>query len=101
MVLGVAGRCRCRLGAVAFRYMILGFTYVFTGHRITAPPVTRATRSFRGLGIWFVVLAPVVGGLIYGPLVSRFAPEARGHGVPEVMFAVAGWAAGCARRCRS
>jgi chloride channel protein, CIC family len=30
-----------------------------------------------------------VGGLIYGPLVARFAPEARGHGVPEVMLAVA------------
>jgi CIC family chloride channel protein len=40
------------------------------------------------LGIWFVVGAPVVGGLIYGPLVARFAPEARGHGVPEVMLAV-------------
>jgi CIC family chloride channel protein len=40
------------------------------------------------LGSWFVVLTPVVGGLIYGPLVSRFAPEARGHGVPEVMYAV-------------
>ena len=39
--------------------------------------------------MWFVVLAPVVGGLLYGPLVSRFAPEARGHGVPEVMLAVA------------
>ncbi|MHB8657983.1 MAG: chloride channel protein [Solirubrobacteraceae bacterium] len=25
---------------------------------------------------------------MYGPLVSRFAPEARGHGVPEVMLAV-------------
>jgi uncharacterized protein YciI len=35
------------------------------------------------LGIGFVVLAPVVGGLVYGPLVSRFAPEARGHGVPD------------------
>ena len=33
-------------------------------------------------------LVPVVGGLIYGPLVSHFAPEARGHGVPEVMYAV-------------
>ncbi len=41
------------------------------------------------LGIGFVVLAPVIGGLVYGPLVSRFAPEARGHGVPEVMLAVA------------
>ena len=42
-----------------------------------------------GLGHWFVVLAPVVAGLLYGPLVYRFAREARGHGVPEVMVAVA------------
>ena len=41
-----------------------------------------------GLGIWFVLFAPVIGGLVYGPLVARFAPEARGHGVPEVMLAV-------------
>ncbi len=40
------------------------------------------------LGIFFVLVVPVVGGLIYGPLVTRFAPEARGHGVPEVMLAV-------------
>ena len=41
------------------------------------------------LGIAFVVVAPAVGGLLYGPLIARFAPEARGHGVPEVMLAVA------------
>ncbi|HEY4268264.1 MAG TPA: chloride channel protein [Galbitalea sp.] len=35
------------------------------------------------------MLIPIVGGLIYGPLVYRFAREARGHGVPEVMIAVA------------
>ena len=38
---------------------------------------------------WFLVLVPVVGGLVYGPLIYRFAREARGHGVPEVMIAVA------------
>ena len=42
-----------------------------------------------GLGIWFVALVPIVGGLLYGPLVERYASEARGHGVPEVMLAVA------------
>jgi CIC family chloride channel protein len=42
-----------------------------------------------GLGIYFVMLVPVIGGLIYGPLIERFAKEARGHGVPEVMLAVA------------
>jgi CIC family chloride channel protein len=35
------------------------------------------------------VVIPVVGGILYGPLVYRFAREARGHGVPEVMIAVA------------
>jgi CIC family chloride channel protein len=76
------------LGAVAFRYMILGFTYLFTGHKDYSAVGHASNPLVPGLGIWFVVLAPVIGGLIYGPLVSRFAPEARGHGVPEVMYAV-------------
>jgi chloride channel protein, CIC family len=75
-------------GAVAFRSLILGFTYVFTGHRDYSAVGHAPNSLFPGLGIWFVVGAPVIGGLIYGPLVSRFAPEARGHGVPEVMLAV-------------
>ena len=76
------------LGAVGFRDMILGFTYAFTGHRDYSAVGHAANPVLPGLGIWFVVLAPVIGGLLYGPLVSRFAPEARGHGVPEVMYAV-------------
>ncbi len=76
------------LGAIAFRYMILGFTYLFTGHRDYSAVGHAINPLVPGLGIWFVLLVPVIGGLIYGPLVSRFAPEARGHGVPEVMYAV-------------
>ncbi|MGI8507681.1 MAG: chloride channel protein [Solirubrobacteraceae bacterium] len=68
--------------------MILGFTYLFTGHRDYSAVGHASNPQLPGLGIWFVVLAPVIGGLIYGPLVARFAPEARGHGVPEVMLAV-------------
>ncbi len=75
-------------GAVGFRYLILGFTYLFTGHRDYSAVGHAANPLLPGLGIWFVVLAPVLGGLIYGPLMARFAPEARGHGVPEVMLAV-------------
>jgi CIC family chloride channel protein len=75
-------------GAVAFRYLILGFTYAFTGHRDYSAVGHAANPILPGLGVWFVVAAPMIGGLIYGPLVARFAPEARGHGVPEVMLAV-------------
>jgi chloride channel protein, CIC family len=76
------------VGAVAFRYMILGVTYLLTGHRDYSAAGHAANPLIPGLGMWFVLIVPVVGGLIYGPLVSRFAPEARGHGVPEVMLAV-------------
>jgi CIC family chloride channel protein len=36
----------------------------------------------------FVILVPVVGAIAVTFLVSRFAPEAKGHGVPEVMDAI-------------
>ncbi len=38
-------------------------------------------------GEW-VMLAPVLGALAVAYLVKTFAPEARGHGVPEVMHAI-------------
>jgi CIC family chloride channel protein len=76
------------LGAIGFRELIVGITELFTGHRDYSA-VGRVGNPHLGLGMWFVVGAPVVGGLLYGPLVARFAPEARGHGVPEVMLAVA------------
>jgi CIC family chloride channel protein len=36
----------------------------------------------------FVILVPVVGAIGVTFLVTKFAPEARGHGVPEVMDAI-------------
>ena len=41
-----------------------------------------------GLAWYHVVLAPAIGGLIVGPLLRILAPEAAGHGVPEVIEAV-------------
>jgi len=77
------------LGAVAFRYLIEGVTGLFTGTRDYAGLGHAANPHLPWLGRFFVLLAPVVAGLLYGPLVYRFAREARGHGVPEVMVAVA------------
>ena len=37
---------------------------------------------------YYILLIPFVGGLIVGPVTHFIAPEAKGHGVPEVMKAV-------------
>lgn len=76
-------------GAIVFRWLIKSFTLVLSGHADYAGLGHAANPHVPGLGRWFVLFAPVVAGLVYGPLVHFFAREARGHGVPEVMFAVA------------
>lgn len=47
----------------------------------------QAQMSF--LGRFSAVLLPALGALIAGPLLTYFARDAKGHGVPEVMEAVA------------
>jgi CIC family chloride channel protein len=42
-----------------------------------------------GLPFWWKLLAPAAGGLLVGIIIHAFAREAKGHGVPEVMEAVA------------
>ena len=76
------------LGAIVFRYLIRGFTELFSGHPDPSDLGHFVNPNLPFLGPFIVLLIPVVGGLLYGPLVYRFAPEARGHGVPEVMLAV-------------
>jgi len=77
------------LGAVAFRWLIFAVTWLATGHEQFGQQGRTGSLHVPWLGLGFLVLIPVVGGLLYGPLIYRFAREARGHGVPEVMIAVA------------
>jgi len=68
------------IGAVIFRYLITFFEFV--GY-------SWIPETFPSLGNLTVVLVPAFGGLIVGLLIYNFAQEAKGHGVPEVMEAVA------------
>ncbi|MEU0337510.1 chloride channel protein [Streptomyces bobili] len=77
------------VGSIVFRWCITTFTHLFSGHGDYAASPGSGNPHTPWLGPYFVLLAPVLGGLLHGPLVHRFAKEARGHGVPEVMLAVA------------
>ena len=68
------------VGAVLFRYLISGIGWV--GY-------TWFPQTFSGLGKAYVIIVPAIGGLLVGPMIYFFAREAKGHGVPEVMEAVA------------
>ncbi|MDT8284458.1 MAG: hypothetical protein RQ767_02950, partial [Thermovirgaceae bacterium] len=70
-------------GALLFRYAIRIVQYGFYQD-------TRDALEFLpGLPFYLKFLLPALGGLIVGPLVYFGAREAKGHGVPEVMEAVA------------
>ena len=60
--------------AVLFRWLIQGISLLF----VVVPYV---------LGNVGWILTPILGALIVAAIVVRYAPEAKGHGVPEVMIA--------------
>ena len=86
-VLSIAVGVIAGLGAVAFRALIsLVHNLLFLGKLSATYDANVHTPS----SPWgpFVVLVPVVGAFVVAFLVKSFAPEAKGHGVPEVMDAV-------------
>ncbi len=68
------------LGAVVFRRLIEGV------HRLAYDGLAGA---MEGIYPFYLLIIPALGGAIFGPLIYRYAREAKGHGVPEVMEAVA------------
>ena len=67
-------------GAVIFRFLIRGVEWIgYDWFPLVMPWMGKA----------YVLLIPAVGGVLVGLLVFNFAREAKGHGVPEVMEAVA------------
>jgi len=80
MFLGALVGLFAGLGAVAFRKMITGFEWIF---------FNRGADVLDFLGDNYVVFLPIIGALIFGPLIYFLAREAVGEGPPEVMEAVA------------
>ena len=71
------------LFAVLFRELI------GLGNRVAWGQAEYTLDYIRELPIWWKILVPAVGGLICGSIIHFFAREAKGHGVPEVMEAIA------------
>ena len=79
VVIGLLGG----LCAVGFRLLIQFLNGIFWGEG------QYTLEYIYGLPFWWKIAAPTVGGLLVGLIVYHFAREAKGHGVPEVMEAVA------------
>ncbi|MBW2206216.1 MAG: chloride channel protein [Deltaproteobacteria bacterium] len=78
-VVGLAGG----LGAIGFRYLITLVQRLAYGGGGNLLDLVNAIPWYQK--VW----VPAAGGLVVGPLVYFLAREAKGHGVPEVMEAVA------------
>ena len=79
VTVGLAGG----FGAVGFRYLINFFQSISYGSG------DNLIEHARSIPWYFRMWIPALGGLVIGPLVYFLAREAKGHGVPEVMEAVA------------
>jgi CIC family chloride channel protein len=75
------------LGAVLFRDLINLLHNLFFAGTLS---INYDANVFTAPSRWgpFVVLSPIVGAVIVTFVVANFAPEAKGHGVPEVMDAI-------------
>jgi len=73
-------------GAIAFRYMIAFFHNLFFFGKASFA-FDSGAHFVSSWGAW-ILLVPAIGLVVVAWLTRTFAPEARGHGVPEVMYAV-------------
>jgi len=69
--------------SIGFRWLIICF------QKFTIGESGSILQALADLPIYMKILIPVLGGLIVGPIIYFFAREAKGHGVPEVMQAIA------------
>lgn len=80
---GIVAGC----GAYLFRNLIAFFHNLFFYGTLSLSYDANIHGNASPWGV-YIVLAPVIGSVIVVYLVKNFAPEAKGHGVPEVMDAI-------------
>ncbi|MBD3407109.1 MAG: CBS domain-containing protein [Candidatus Lokiarchaeota archaeon] len=61
------------IGAGVFKHAVIGLSSLFA----SIPSV---------IGIMGWIIVPVIGALVSGFIVERYAPEAEGHGIPNIMM---------------
>ncbi len=86
-LLAVAIGVVAALGAAVFRYMINVVHNLFFLGTFSLEYDANLHDPASPWGP-LIIFAPVIGGAIVVWLVRTFAPEAKGHGVPEVMYAI-------------
>ena len=74
------------LGAVLFRMGIDAWSQLLSGADDYTLSMGPSVGSLAALGTWFVLVAPVLSGLIVGPLMSRLGHTPTGHGVAGVIW---------------
>ncbi len=84
---GIAGAAG-GFGAIGFRKLILAVSQLGWG-TITGMEGRDLLSMVVTTPFWVRILLPAIGGFLVGIIVYYFAKEAKGHGVPEVMEAVA------------
>ncbi len=80
MLVGIVGG----FGAILFRWLYYSINDISFWHKFSISFISPVSN---GLGYW-VIIPPAVGGLIIGLITYYYAPETKGHGVPEVMEAM-------------
>ncbi len=86
LILGIVGG----LSGFAFRKSVEILDGILFGSDGSSNLVSLWESLFYGIGLgWLIiVLLPMIGGLIVGPIIYKFAPEAKGHGIPNVLVAM-------------
>jgi CIC family chloride channel protein len=78
IIIGILGG----FGGIGIRWLIKFIS------EISFPGPGNLLQNILAIHWYWILIIPVIGGILVGPIITFLAPEAKGHGVPEVMQAI-------------